>query len=129
MATDGVTVASPWRDTVDSQGGLEEQTTQVLGWVGRDYVVAVRHHPESWTESTVDLLPVGSGQERTVGVVDSGVQLDSFTVATDLMSERRPTVEFAAPEWGRDTTWWWVGGGVLVLMAGAAGLVVVRRRA
>ena len=69
------------------------------------------------------------GQERTVGVVDSGVQLDSFTVATDLMSLERPTVAFDPPAWERDTTWWWVGGGVLVLVAGAAALVVVRRRA
>jgi hypothetical protein len=128
VPVDGVTVAAPWEDTVDSQGGLEQQVIRVLGWVGRDYVVAVRH-PESWTESTIDLLPVRVGQERTVGVVDSGVQLDSFTVATDLMSLQRPTVEFAAPEWERDRTWWWLGGGVLALAAGAAGLVVVRRRA
>ena len=128
VPADGVTVASPWQDAVDSQGGVEQQTIQVLGWIGGDYVVAVRH-PESWTEATIDLLPVGTGQERTVGVVDGGVQLDSFTVATDLMSKQRPTVEFAAPEWERDRTWWWVGGGVLVLVAGAAGLVVVRRRA
>ena len=125
---DGVAVASPWRDTVDSQGGLEEQTIQVLGWIGPDHVVAVRH-PGSWTQATLDLLPVGPGQERTVAVVDSGVPLDSFTVATDLVSMDRPTVEFAAPEWERDMTRWWIGGGVLVLLAGAAGLVVVRRRA
>jgi hypothetical protein len=128
VPVDGVTVAWPWADTTDSQGGIEQQIIRVLGWVGRDYVVAVRH-PATWNESTIDLLPVRSGQERTVAVVDGGVQLDSFTVATDLMSMGRPTVEFAAPEWERDTTWWWVGGGVLALAAGAAGLVVVRRRA
>ncbi|MGZ5418172.1 MAG: hypothetical protein ACXWDI_13415 [Nocardioides sp.] len=41
----------------------------MLGWVGRDYVVAVRH-PASWTEATIDLLPVRVGQKRTVGVVE-----------------------------------------------------------
>jgi hypothetical protein len=128
LSTDGFAVASPWRDSVESRGGLDEQTIRVLGWVGDDHVVAVRH-PESWTESTIDLLPVGTGRERSVGVIDNGVQLDSFTVATDLMSLKRPTVQFAAPEWERDRTWWWLGGGALVLVVGAAGLVVVRRRA
>ena len=128
VPADGVTVAAPEADVVDSQGGTGRQVIQVLGWVGRDYVAAVRH-PESWSEATIDLLPVRVGQERTVGVVDSGVQLDSFTVATDLMSLERPTVAFDPPPWERDTTWWWVGGGVLVLVAGAAALVVVRRRA
>ena len=127
VPADGVTVASPWRDVVDSQGGTRRQVIQVLGWAGRDYVVAVRH-PMSWEEATLDLLPVRTGQERNVGVIDSGVPLDSFTVATDLMSVDRPTVEFAAPEWARDRTWWWVGGGVLALLVGAAALVGLRRR-
>ncbi len=127
LPTDGVTVASPDADVVDAQGGAEPMSIQVLGWAGRHYVVAVRH-PETWTEATIDLLPVGAGQERRAGVVDTGVQLDSFTVATGLMSLERPTVAFDPPAWERDTTWWWVGGGVLVLLAGAA-TIVVRRRA
>lgn len=126
LPTDGVTVASPHADVVDSQGGSDPLSIQVLGWVGRDYVAAVRH-PASWDEATIDLLPVGAGRARTVGVVDTGVQLDSFTVATGLMSPGRPTVQFDPPAWGRDGTWWWVGGGVLVLMAGAAAIVVRRR--
>jgi hypothetical protein len=127
VPADGVTVASPRADVVDSQGGTEPLTIQVLGWVGRDHVVAVRH-PATWTEATIDLLPVHVGQERTVGVVDSGVQLDSFTVATDLMSLESPTVAFDPPAWERDPTWWWVGGGVLVLVVAAGIIVVLRRR-
>jgi hypothetical protein len=128
VPADGVTVARPRAHTTDSQGGVTRQVIQVLGWAGPHYVVAVRH-PPTWEQATLDLLPVHTGQERTVGVVDTGVDLGSFTVATDLMSPDRPTVEFAPPEWARDNTWWWVGGGVLALLAGAAALLVVRRRA
>jgi hypothetical protein len=127
VPTDAVTVASSEGDVVDSPRGTEPLSVQVLGWVGRDYVVAVRH-PETWTKATIDLLPVDAGHGRRVGVVDSGVQLDSFTVATGLMSPERPTVQFDPPAWERDTTWWWLGGGgALVLVAGAAAIVVRRR--
>jgi hypothetical protein len=122
----GVNVARPGHDTTDSPGGVTRRVIQVLGWVGRHHVVAVRH-PASWTEATIDLIPTSAGGERTVGVVDGGVPLDSFTVATALMSPERPTVAFDPPSWERDRTWWWLGG-AFVLVAGAAGLVVVRRR-
>lgn len=123
----GVTVASPQDDVVDSQGGTEPLSIQVLGWVGSHHVVAVRH-PASWHEATIDLLPVDTGKERRVGLVDAGVQLDSFTVATDLMSLERPTVVFDAPAWTHRSTGWWAGGGVLALLAAAAASVVLRRR-
>lgn len=126
--TDGLTVVDVEAKVARSLGGLDPQQISVLGWVGSDHVVAIRH-PDSWTEVSIDLLPVGEGEERTVGVVDPGVELSSLSLATDLMSPARPTVAFDPPTWGHDRTWWWVGGGVLVLLAGAAVLLVVRRRA
>ena len=127
VPTEGVTVASPEAGVVNSQGGTEPLTIQVLGWVGRDHVVAVRH-PDTWSEATIDLLPVRVGQERTVGVVDTGVDLQSFTVATGLMSLHRPTVAFEPPAWERAATDWWVGGGVAVLLVSAAVTIVALRR-
>lgn len=128
---DGVTVARPAEDTTDSQGGAGPAalSVQVLGWVGRHHVLAVRHRSDAWTEATLDLLPVDTGEERTVGVVDGGVPLESLTVATGLMSLRHPTAELGDPGWPADLTRrWWVGAGALLLAATGLTLVVRRRR-
>ncbi|QNN52472.1 PD40 domain-containing protein [Nocardioides mesophilus] len=106
-------------------GGLTPQSTRVLGWVGPDDVLALRH-PSSFDRAELVLVDVRSGQARTVGVVEGQV-VQSLSVATGLMTLDRPTVEFAPPSWQHDRSWWWAGGGALAVLLAALALLGRRR--
>lgn len=114
-----VTVLQP-RGTLDPVGG---GATDVLGTVDDRLVVRTR----SLDEQPGDLLLVSRrGATEIVGQVDAAVP-DSLSLATDLMTDTRPTVTRPAPDWPwSDERRWLVGG--LAVAAAAALLLVVRRR-
>lgn len=99
------------------------QSTAPLGWVGDRLLVAVSPFDGDGGPGNLPqrLELLGSDQApATVGTVDVGVPR-TLTIATDLMTPDRPTVERPEPHWpwSDERRWSTIGLGV----AGALGLV------
>ena len=107
------------------------QVTTPLGWVDDRLLVTVSPFDRNGGGSSPQRLElIGSGQPpTTVGTADYGVPT-TLTVATDLMSLDRPTVDRPEPEWPLSGEWRALAIGLGV--AAALGLLVgglwLRRR-
>ena len=98
-----------------------------LGWVGE--AVLVQRTPADGGAGRLSLVPVdGDRPARDVAALDGGV--GPLSVATDLVTEQRPTVSRPAPDWPWSEERWvlTVGlGGLGLLVAGGLAWLVRRR--
>ncbi|MFC4783251.1 hypothetical protein ACT8ZV_02160 [Nocardioides sp. MAHUQ-72] len=78
--------------------GVQDREARVmpLAWVGDELLVVTDDNGPS--DGVLRLVPVSGGASRTVGTVDGGVN-PSLTVAADLVTPDRPTVERPEPDW------------------------------
>ena len=121
------------RPTVGAEGMPGDRPWQVsaLGWIDDEHVLVLRDDDEG-SDGTLSIVPVDAeaGASVDVGSVDSAVGRPS--IAIDLVTLDRPTVERPDPDWPWSEERWvaTVGGGVLAgLLLLAVGLEVRRRRA
>lgn len=120
------------RDEVSTRSGEGpgdgSWSVRPLGWVD-DAVLVQRTPPASGDEGRLSLVPVdGDRPVRDVAALDGGV--GPLSVATDLVTEQRPTVSRPAPDWPWSEERWvlTVGlGGLGLLVAGGLAWLVRRR--
>lgn len=110
-----------------------------LGWVDDTHAVALVTQaydvePQAgftWGDQELAVVDSVDGSVDVVGAVEAPFT-HSFTVAVDLMSLDRPTVDRPRPDWpGVEVTGWWpllAGGGLLGALAALAAYVGLRRR-
>lgn len=106
-------------------GAPDEASWEVrpLGWVGGELLMTT--HATAANNAELRMLSVDSERSRLVGTVDGSV-VPTLTVALDLVTADRPTVERPAPDWpwSDERRAVMVGLGV----AGVLGLVYAARR-
>ena len=129
------------RDEVSTRSGQGagdgSWSVRPLGWVG-DTVLVQRTPPVSGEEGRLSLVHLdGDVPVRDVAVLDGGESdrphtgVGPLSVATDLVTEQRPTVSRPAPDWPWSEERWVLVRGlgvVAALLAGWVAWVVVRRR-
>lgn len=128
--TYALAVADPARGTVRAVdlGSPYDVPWQVraLGWVGRDVLIAT--DDDSGAEAALRLFSPDTGRSRVVGAVEPGVET-TLTVAIDLVTPERPTVDRPEPDWpwSEERLWLTIGLGVVAVLVLLLGLRTLRR--
>lgn len=120
-------------ERLDLPGELDGRTVAPLGWVDATHLLARVGRSGDYPDSPnlPDLALIGVGDDasyRVVGQVDQGVP--GLTVATDLVSVDRPTVERPEPDWpwSDERLWLTIGLGAAGALAVAFAAWRLRRR-
>jgi len=112
--------------TVDGVTGGPADLAPV-GWVGDEAAVVLASPTDEDNAHLPQLVLVGPDvPARAIGRVEGSPR--GLSLATDLMSLDRPTVERPAPDWPWSTTRWVLTGLGVALLLGLGWVVVLDRR-